>query len=144
MHRLPMLVTFLVLFPLTLAACGGDGDKETEGAEGARIDCRANEYDGNPGLPANFPTPAEFTVTESNKEGPTTVVIGYWESALEEAYREWKDQVEEAGFNVTFDELEDHDAEVAYAGYGKTGIVQLRDRCNEDEVTYVRITVRPK
>ena len=144
MRRLPVLVMFLFLFPLTLAACGGDGDKESAGAEGARIDCRGDAYEGDPGLPANFPTPAEFTVTSSTKEGPTTVVVGYWESGLDEAYREWKDQLEEAGFDVTFDEIEDHDAEVAYKGSGKTGIVQLRDRCNEDEVTYVRITSRPE
>jgi len=144
MRRLPVLFMFLLLFPLTLAACGGDGDKESAGAEGATLDCRADAYKGDPGLPANFPTPAEFTVTSSTKEGPTTVVVGYWESGLDEAYNEWKDQVEEAGFDVTFDEKEDRDAEVAYKGSGKTGIVQLRDRCNEDEVTYVRITSRPE
>jgi len=144
MRRLPVLFMFLLLFPLTLAACGGGGDKESAGAEGATLDCRADAYKGDPGLPANFPTPAEFTVTSSTKEGPTTVVVGYWESGLDEAYNEWKDQVEEAGFDVTFDEKEDRDAEVAYKGSGKTGIVQLRDRCNEDEVTYVRITSRPE
>ena len=130
------------------AGCGG-GDKaaetETVGAGGqAKIDCRADEFSGDPQLPANFPTPGEFVVTSSTQEGPTRVVIGYWESGLDEAYRDWKDQVEEAGFNVTFDELEDKDSEVAYEGSGKTGIIQLKDRCNEDEVTYVRITSRPE
>jgi heme-degrading monooxygenase HmoA len=145
MRRLPMLVMFVVVFTLAVTACGsGDGDNESEGAEGAKIDCRADAFEGDPGLPENFPTPAEFTVTKSTEEGPTTVVVGYWESDLEEAYNEWKDQVEEAGFNVTFDEKEDKDAEVAYEGSGKTGIVQLRDRCNEEEVTYVRITSRPE
>ena len=73
-----------------------------------------------------------------------SVVVGYWESGLDEAYNEWKDQVEEAGFNVTFNENEDKDAEVAYEGSGRTGIIAARDRCNEDEVTYVRITSRPE
>jgi hypothetical protein len=128
-----------------VAGCGGD-KKSEEGtsAEGTRVDCRADAFKGDPGLPAKFPIPAEFTVAESTLEGPTRVVIGYWESGLDEAYREWKDRVEEAGFKVTFDELEDHDSEVAYAGSGKTGIIQLRDRCTEDEVTYVRITSRPE
>jgi hypothetical protein len=130
------------------AGCGG-GDKaaetETVGAGGeTKIDCRADEFSGDPQLPANFPTPGEFVVTSSTQEGPTRVVIGYWESGLDEAYREWKDQVEEAGFKVTFDELEEKDSEVAYEGSGKTGIIQLKDRCNEDEVTYVRITSRPE
>lgn len=133
---------------LVAAGCGG-GDKaaetETVGAGGeTKINCRADEFSGDPQLPANFPTPGEFVVTSSTQEGPTRVVVGYWESGLDEAYREWKDQVEEAGFNVTFDELEDKDSEVAYEGSGRTGIIQLKDRCNEDEVTYVRITSRPE
>jgi hypothetical protein len=130
---------------LVLAGCGGDKKDEAAGGEGeSQITCRADAFEGDPGLPTNFPTPGEFTVTESNLEGPTRVVVGYWESGLEEAYREWKDKVEEAGFHVTFDELEDRDSEVAYEGSGRTGIVQLKDRCEEDEVTYVRITSRPE
>jgi hypothetical protein len=137
-----MLVLALAV-GFAVAGCGGD-KKEAEGAEGAKIDCRADAFKGDPGLPAKFPMPAEFVVTESDLEGPTRVVVGYWESGLDEAYREWKDRVEEAGFKVTFDELEEHDSEVAYDGSGRTGIIQLRDRCTEDEVTYVRITSRPE
>jgi hypothetical protein len=130
---------------LALAGCGGDKKEEEETAtEGATIQCRADAYDGDLGLPANFPEPAEFVATSSALEGPTRVVVGYWESGLDEAYREWKDEVEQAGFNVTFDELEDKDSEVAYEGSDTTGIIQLRDRCEEDEVTYVRITARPE
>src|SRR5580765_5135268 len=145
--------TFALLLALALAlvaaGCGGGGDNnaaETETSAGGEttIDCRADEFSGDPMLPANFPTPGEFVITSSTQEGPTRVVVGYWEAGLDEAYREWKDQVEEAGFNVTFDELEDKDSEVAYEGSGKTGIIQLKDRCNEDEVTYVRITSRPE
>ena len=141
-----LVVAIAVAF--VAAGCGG-GDKaaetETVGAGGeTKINCRADEFSGDPQLPANFPTPGEFVVTSSTQEGPTRVVVGYWESGLDEAYREWKDQVEEAGFKVTFDELEDKDSEVAYEGSGRTGIIQLKDRCNEDEVTYVRITSRPE
>jgi hypothetical protein len=141
-------LVFAIAVALVAAGCGG-GDKaaetETVGAGGeTKIDCRADEFSGDPQLPANFPTPGEFVVTSSTQEGPTRVVVGYWESGLDEAYREWKDQVEEAGFSVTFDELEDKDSEVAYEGSGRTGIIQLKDRCNEDEVTYVRITSRPE
>jgi len=130
---------------VALAGCGGGGDNESEGGgDEAQVTCRADAFDGDLGLPQNFPEPAEFTATESNQEGPTRVVVGYWESDLEEAYNEWKDMVEEAGFNITFDEIEEHDAEVAYEGNGRTGIIQLRDKCTEDEVTYVRITSRPE
>jgi hypothetical protein len=139
------LWSLLGALAFALAGCGGDSKEEGESAaEGATIECRADAYDGDLGLPANFPTPPEFVATSSTQEGPTRVVVGYWESDLEEAYREWKEKVEEAGFKVTFDELEDKDSEVAYEGSGNTGIVQLRDRCVEDEVTYVRITARPE
>jgi hypothetical protein len=140
----PRMLVLVVALGFVVAGCGGDKKEEAAGAEGEKIDCRADAFSGDPGLPAKFPIPAEFTVTKSTLEGPTRVVIGYWESGLDEAYREWKDRVEEAGFKVTFDEIEDHDSEVAYEGSGRTGIIQLRDRCNEDEVTYVRITSRPE
>jgi hypothetical protein len=143
-RRFALLVFGVLAF--AAAGCGG-GDEESEGEEGSagtQIDCRADTFSGDAQLPDNFPQPGEFVVTQSTQEGPTRVVIGYWESDLEEAYREWKEKVEEAGFDVTFDEIEEHDAEVAYEGSGRTGIVQLRDRCSEDEVTYVRITSRPE
>jgi hypothetical protein len=145
MRLWPWIVALSVAVGLVAAGCGGDKkESASAGDEGARIACRADAFKGDPGLPAKFPMPGEFVVTESTMEGPTRVVIGYWESGLDEAYREWKDRVEEAGFNVTFDELEDRDSEVAYEGSGRTGIIQLKDRCTEDEVTYVRITSRPE
>jgi hypothetical protein len=145
----PRLLALLMALALGFAAagCGGDNksESESESAGGeTMIDCRGDAFSGDPKLPANFPQPGELVITNSTTEGPTQVVTGYWESGLDEAYREWKDQVEEAGFKVTFDELEEKDSEVAYEGEGKTGIIQLKDRCNEDEVTYVRITVRPE
>jgi len=144
-RRLSILLASLAIAPFALAACGGDNsESETEGDDGARIACRGDTYDGDLGLPENFPTPPEFVAVSSEQEGATRVVVGYWESGLDEAYREWKDAVESAGFDVTFDELEDKDSEVAYEGSGNTGIIQLKDRCEEDEVTYVRITARPE
>ena len=138
------MLVFALAVGLVAAGCGGKKEADSTSAQGAKIDCRADAFKGDPGLPAKFPIPAEFTVTESTQEGPTRVVIGYWESGIDEAHREWKDRMEEAGFKVTFDELEAHDSEVAYDGSGRTGIIQLRDRCNESEVTYVRITSRPE
>ncbi len=91
-------LVFAIAVAFVAAGCGG-GDKaaetETVGAGGeTKIDCRADEFSGDPQLPANFPMPGEFVVTSSTQEGPTRVVVGYWESGLDEAYREWKDQVD--------------------------------------------------
>jgi hypothetical protein len=148
-RRRNLAVVLAIAVGLLTAACGGQkGEGEAgaagTGAEGATVTCRAGASPGDPGLPANFPLPPEFTMTRSTQEGPTQVVVGYWESGLDEAHREWKDQVEQAGFNVTFEELEDKDSEVGYDGSGRTGLIQLRDRCKEDDVTYVRITSRPE
>jgi hypothetical protein len=133
----------LVLLPLTfaLAACGGGGGSSVEIP---RTACRAKAFAGDVGLPAGFPRPAGFTVTGSKQQGPTRVVDGYVDSALEDAYREFRAGVEAAGFDVTFDEIEARDAEVAYAGSGRSGLIALRDRCSEEGLTEVRITNRPE
>jgi hypothetical protein len=140
MRRLQILLPVL-LAPLVLAACGGGGKSA---GEIPRAACRSAAFEGNVGLPADFPRPAELTVTNSKLQGPTRVVDGYWESELDEAYREFKAAVEEAGYDVTFDEIEDHDAEVAYKGSGRSGLIALRDQCTEDGVMLVRITNRPE
>ena len=138
MHRSRILLVIPVA--LALSACGGG----SASADVPRTACRAQAFQGEVGLPGSFPRPAELTVTASKQQGPTRVVDGYWEALLEEAYEELKDAVEAAGYDVTFDELEDHDAEVAYAGSGRSGLIALRDRCTEDGLTQVRITNRPE
>jgi hypothetical protein len=126
---------------LVVAGCGGDGEKESEGA---RTDCRTEATSDPTGLPAAFPMPGELTVTEVRKDGPTNVVDGYWSSDLEEAYDEYRDAVERAGYEILFDEQEEHDAEISYQGSGRTGLIALRDDCSEDETTRVHITSRPE
>jgi hypothetical protein len=122
------------------AGCGG-GNKESEGSKSA---CRAEATTQATGLPAGFPQPGELTVTGAHQDGPTRVVDGYWASGLDEAYREYKDQVGEAGYDVLFTEKEDHDAEISYKGDGRTGQIALRDDCSESDTTRVHITSRPE
>ena len=138
MRRLIVLLP-LVLAPMALGACGGGSTVEIP-----RTACRADAHRGDVGLPAGFPSPAEFTVTDSKQQGPTRVVDGYSESQLDEAYQEFKDAVEGADYDVTFDEIEAHDAEVGYRGSGRSGLIALEDRCTEADVTRVRITNRPE
>jgi hypothetical protein len=71
------------------------------------------------------------------------VVDGYWTAGLDEAYKEFKDQVDRAGYTVLFTEKEEHDAEISYKGSGRTGQIALRDNCTEDDTTRVHITNRP-
>jgi hypothetical protein len=132
----------LVLAAVLLAAgCGGGGEKESEGA---RTACKAGSTIQDTGLPAAFPVPGELTFTRKRQDGPTTVVDGYWTAGLDEAYNEFKDQVEQAGYDVLFTEKEEHDAEISYKGSGRTGQIALRDDCSEGDTTRVHITNRPE
>jgi hypothetical protein len=127
---------------LLAAGCGGGGkDKESDSA---RTACKAAATTQATGLPAAFPIPGELTVTQVRKDGPSNVVDGYWTAGLDEAYTEYKDQVNEAGYQVLFTEKEDHDAEISYKGSGRTGQIALRDDCTESDTTRVHITNRPE
>ena len=129
---------------LFAAGCGDDEKSESGESEGAKTACKAAALKGDSGLPPAFPVPGELTFTKTSKDGPTTVVDGYWESGIDEAYEEFKPQVEAAGYTVTFTEKEENDAEIAYKSDDKTGIIALRSDCSEgDEVTSVHITSRP-
>jgi len=126
--------------------CGeeSESEREREGESGeARTACKAPASNAETGLPAAFPMPGELTVTEVRKDGPTNVVDGYWTSDLEEAYREYTEHVEAAGYTILFKEQEEDDAEISYKSGDRTGIIALRANCSEDETTRVHITNRP-
>jgi len=125
---------------LAAAGCGGEGEKESEGAKTA---CKAAALTKPTGLPAAFPVPGELTFTQAQKDGPTVVVDGYWTADLDEAYKEYKDEVEKAGYTVTSDEKEEDDAEINYKGSGKVGQIALKENCTEDGTTRVHVTNRP-
>ena len=126
---------------LVAAGCGGRGNKESE--EGGASACRAAATTAATGFPAGFPKPGELTITAAHRDGPTRVIEGYWASGLDEAYNEYKDQVDEAGYTVLFTEKEEHDAEISYKGEGRSGQIALRDDCSESDTTRVHITSRP-
>ena len=126
---------------LVAAGCGGGGNKESE--EGGASACRAAATTAATGFPAGFPKPGELTITAAHRDGPTRVIEGYWASGLDEAYNEYKDQVDGAGYTVLFTEKEEHDAEISYKGEGRSGQIALRDDCSESDTTRVHITSRP-
>jgi hypothetical protein len=87
-----------------------------------------------------------MTYTASQTSGPSEIADGYYEGDLQGAYDAWKSAFEgAAGYTITFDEIEEFDSEVAYRGgaESRSGIVALRDVCNEDGRIAVHITSRP-
>jgi hypothetical protein len=120
-----------------------ESESESGGeSEGSKLACKGDAIKDT-GLPAAFPVPGELTFTETQKDGPTTVVDGYWAAGIDEAYPEFKDQVEQAGYKILFTEKEKNDAEISYSGSGRTGQIALRADCSEPDTTRVHITNRP-
>lgn len=138
------LLFVLAVTILAAAGCGGGGnEEESEPANPqAKAACEGSPLSGTPKLPVSFPMVENTTLTKQSTQGPTDVVEGYWEGDLEEAHDEYVKEFEAAGYQVLFEELEEHDSEVSWKGEGRTGQVALRDDCGGDKI-YVHITNRP-
>ena len=139
--RLLAFGTAVTAIALLAAGCGGGGGKEE--SEGNKSACREPATNAATGFPAGFPRPGELTITSAHRDGPTRVIDGYWAAGLDEAYREYKDEIDRATYTVLFTEKEEHDAEISYKGDGRSGQIALRDDCSESDTTRVHITSRP-
>ena len=138
------LLAMLVIGMLTFAACGGDdGESEGEESAAARAECASDVPDSAdiPGLPENFPVPGEAVLTNSSEAGPSQIIDGYFQADIEDAFPEYEEAFEEAGYEITKDEQEENDAEVFFAGDGTTGQVNMFAEC--EGRTKLRITIRP-
>jgi hypothetical protein len=138
----------IVLLGLSLAACGGNGEEGEEEEEGERSAafatiCEMSEMSGETGLPTGFPTPDSVTYVKSEETGPSQVVEGFADGELEDVYDDWHGMFEDSDFEITFDEREEHDAEISFEGGGESGQVKLAAECGEGDKLYVRVTSRP-
>jgi hypothetical protein len=139
-----LIVPGIAVLVLALLAAGCGNSSGTKESEGPKAACKKTPLTGDTGLPAAFPAPGELHFTQKRQDGPTLVVDGYWSAGIDEAYKEFKDQVEEAGYTVLFDEKEEHDAEISYKANGRSGQIALRDDCSEGDTTRIHITNRPE
>jgi hypothetical protein len=139
-----VLLLFLVI-AFGAAACGGDDEsgEESEPAR-AKVECEGASAEAN--LPADFPEVAGVTYTKSTSAGRSTIVDGYYEGSLEDAYENFKTAIRDAGYSVIFDEIEEEDSEVAYSGGddSTSGIVALRENCAQSDRISVHVTNRPE
>jgi hypothetical protein len=137
----------LVLLAAGLAAgCGGGGNEEEEGGdETVQAACSGSALsDDSLNLPAGWPQieADKMVYTQQETAGPTEIVEGYFNGDVQEAHDEFQRELEATGFTVTFEEVEEHDSEVAWEGEGRTGIVAIRDECGDPEKMYIRVTNR--
>jgi hypothetical protein len=143
-------ILLALLLGLTLAACGGNGgeseaEKEAEAgrSEAFAPICEMTAMSGETGLPDDFPTIGDITYVKSEKAGPSRVVEGYADGDLEDVYNELHDAFESSNYKITFDEREEHDAEISFEGGGQSGQVKFADECGQEGRLYVRVTSRP-
>lgn len=136
-------VLSLVISALAMTGCGG-GEPKSEEEGGAKVACSGSALTGESGLPENFPKPDGVTYTKTTDAGPSKIVDGYYEGELRSAYDAYKQGLSGGGYNVLFDEIEDHDSEVSWEGSARTGQVALREECQEDGRLVVHITSRPE
>ena len=94
-----------------------------------------------PTLPSGFPTPGELALTGVTTAGPSLIVEGFWNGDITAAFEAWKSAFTTAGFDVTFTDKEEADAEVNFTGGGSSGQVKLETVCAGR--TSVKITIRP-
>jgi hypothetical protein len=139
MTRSAGMLTVVVV--LLAAACGSERKAEEENGEKACGPAPA-AMGGQPTLPAKFPTPDKVTYTGQKKAGPSSVVDGYREGELADAFDEYKSAFGAAGYDVTHDEKEADDAEVNFAGGKSTGQVKMIQKCKDR--TSLSITIRPQ
>jgi hypothetical protein len=135
------LVLALSLVAFVVPACGGEKEKEKEQASKP---CPAPPppVSSQPKLPARFPKPKEVTYTAAEQAGPSTKVSGYWSGDVDSAFEGYKDAFSAAGWDVSKDEREAVDAEIAFAHGSANGQVKLLQTCAGR--TSVTITLRPE
>jgi hypothetical protein len=127
------------------AGCGGGESDEGESGEQAQAACTGSPLSVASKLPASFPQieADKLTYTRQSTQGPTEVVEGYFDGDVEEAHDEFEQELKGVGYEILFDELEEHDSEISWKGEGRTGQVALREECGDSDKTYVHITNRP-
>ena len=134
----------LVIFALLLVACGGEKKNEEESGSGEiEAACTRGELATGAQLPKGWPELSEVTYTVETQQGPTTIVEGYFEGTLQAAHDDFKRELEDAGFTILFDEIEEDDSEVSWKGKGRSGQVGLRKECGSDDKIFVHVSNRP-
>jgi len=132
----------LTVFAVFLAAGCGSEKKSEEGNAEKECGPALAAMTGSPTLPPQFPTPSSVTYTGQTKAGPSSIVKGYRDGELEDAFDSYKSAFDSAGYTVTHDEKEEDDAEVNFEGGKSTGQVKMIQLCKDR--TSLSITIRPQ
>ncbi|MEA2434986.1 MAG: hypothetical protein QOG54_2443 [Actinomycetota bacterium] len=135
-------LALLFVLGLVMTACGSDdpGDGGDTSAESCDDPSPAAELAD---VPEGFPQPDGTTYTGGDQAGPSFIAQGYFDGNLQTAFDDYHAAFEDAGYDITKDEIEEHDAEVFFAGEGTTGQVNLYADLDCSTNTKLRVTIRP-
>jgi hypothetical protein len=134
----------LAALALVLGGCGSKKETDQQVSKATEAVCNGSALTAKAKLPAGFPQVAGATYTKQTTAGPTDIVLGYFDGKVKDAHDEYKKEIQNAaGFQVTDDELDEHDSEVNWSGEGRSGQVAIKEQCGADDKMFVRITNRP-
>lgn len=145
-RKLLRIVAVLTIGLLAFTACGGSDKEGGEEEAPGTLACDGTALSASEiKLPSDFPIPSDAVLTTQQAAGPSQIVEGFYEADLESAYNEWKDALENADYDILFDEIEDRDSEISYKSPDakSTGQIALRSECKDSGKTFVHITNRP-
>jgi len=140
------LVLAAVVF--IVAGCGSKkesekGDTDQAQTKATQAACDGSALTATTKLPPNFPTVAQATYTKESTEGPTDVTEGFFMGSVKDAHSAYTSALGTNGYQVTHDELDEHDSEVNWEGHGRSGQVAIREQCGEGDKVYLHVSNRP-
>ncbi|HEU4568532.1 MAG TPA: hypothetical protein VFR99_10895 [Marmoricola sp.] len=133
MRRLALVTPALAVSLLLVAGCGETGEEHDSdfGAAADTTTCvkdaqRVSSYPE--GFPGDFPFPAKTVVFDAEDRGQDGVVVtGVTSAPFRKVLAALNGPAQQAGFQVTDGETEEHDAEANWTGNGYRGRWAIRE-----------------
>jgi hypothetical protein len=133
-----------------LAGCGGsasstadDADEEEFSAAADRSTCLADAtaVDSLPdGYPADFPMPPQTVVYDAEDRGEEGVVVtGVTDLPFTDVLDALNGPAQDAGYEISDGETEEHDAEASWAGNGYRGRWAIRESAGCPGETVIQV-----
>jgi hypothetical protein len=138
----------LAALVFVVAGCGSrkesaGGETDQAATKATQAACDGSALSATTKLPPNFPAVAQARYTKESTAGPTDVTEGFFMGSVKQGHSAYTSALDTNGYQVTHDELDDHDSEVSWTGHGRSGQVAIREQCGDKDKVYLHITNRP-
>jgi hypothetical protein len=148
------LVTVVACLTVGLTACGGEESSASGDADGEEFSAAADRStclaDATPvdtlpeGFPGDFPMPPQTVSYDAEDRGSEGVIVtGVTDLPFDDVLESLNGDAQEAGFEVTSGETEEHDAEANWEGNGYRGRWAIRESATCPGQTVVQVLALP-